>query len=43
MTVDKLNVHSKIVGKGKKYVKNINQYIVKKSTISKKQFKYQKY
>ncbi len=43
MSFEKLNVHSKIVGKGKKYLKNINDYIVKKSTISKKMFKYQKY
>jgi hypothetical protein len=30
MSFDKLNVHAKIVGKGKKYISTINEFIVKR-------------
>lgn len=42
MSFDKLNVHAKIVGKGKKNIKTINDFIVKKKkSIIKKKFRLQ--
>jgi hypothetical protein len=42
MSFDKLKVHSKIVGKGKKHIKQINEFIVKKRKKTvKKNFKLQ--
>jgi hypothetical protein len=38
MSYERLNVHSKIVGKGKKYLKTINHFFNKKKNIVKKMF-----
>jgi hypothetical protein len=40
MSYDKLNVHCKIVGKGKKYLKNINNFLVKKNNVKRKKFRF---
>lgn len=42
MSFDKLNVHAKIVGKGRKFIKTINEFIVKrKNPIVQKKLKLQ--
>ncbi len=44
MSFDKLKVHAKIVGKGRKNIKFINQFLLKnKIEIKKKQFKFKNY